>query len=294
MRSANTWSVSIMRWQFSGSELDAIYASHPVSERNIRARLERQNIPQAGLTEWSLAIDPDTEISDQNHPGGVQSVLALGTAAHISAASVVLDVGAGIGGSARVLAQVFGCSVVGIERDRDRCQEALRLTALVRMSDRVRFLELDALSAATDIRNADVLWGQSAWVHFPSPEAFLDLWLPAIRAGGRVAMSDAFLRREPADDDEIRILRELESAWGAHLVPVNRWQHALETRTCAVVHIHDRTEEARAYFKNIFAVSARWPIGTVTRAEKDSWVLASTALDRGLIVICQLVAVKRR
>jgi predicted O-methyltransferase YrrM len=274
--------------------LDAIYSSHPVSERNIRARLERQNIPHADLTEWSLAIDPDTEISDQNHPGGVQSVLALGTAARISAASVVLDVGAGIGGSARMLAQAFGCSVVGIERDRDRCQEATRLTALVKMSDRVRFLELDALSAAIDISNGDVLWGQSAWAHFPSPEAFLDLWLPTIRTAGRVAMSDAFLRREPTGDDEIRILRELGSAWGAHLAPVNRWQRALETRRCDVVHIHDRTEEARAHFKDLFAVSARWPAGTVTKAEKDSWVLASTALDRELIVMCQLVAVKHR
>ena len=146
--------------------LDAIYASHPVSERNILARLRRQNIPLTGLDEWTLAIDPDTDISDQNHSGGVQSVLALAIAARISASSTVVDIGAGIGGSARVLAQAFGCSVVAVERDSERCQQAIRLTALVGLSDRVRFLEHDALVNTPDIENADALWGQSAWAHF--------------------------------------------------------------------------------------------------------------------------------
>jgi predicted O-methyltransferase YrrM len=273
-------------------DLDTIYSSHPVSERNILARLDRQNIPLTNLSEWSLAIDPDTDISDQNHPGGVQSVLALGTAARLSAGSVVVDVGAGIGGSARVLALAFGCSVVGIERDRDRYKAAIRLTALVELSDRVTFLERDALSAGADIRNADVLWGQSAWAHFPSPEAFLDRWLPTLRTTGRVAMSDAFLLREPADDEEIHILRELQTSWAVHLVPLNRWQRILETRGCGIVHTHDRTEEARAHFKGALAVSGRWPEGTVTKSEKESWVLASRALDRGLLEMYDLVAVK--
>jgi predicted O-methyltransferase YrrM len=274
-------------------DLDAIYSSHPISERNIRARLERQNIPTTGLDEWSLAIDPGTDLSDQNHPGGVQSVLALGIAARISSASIVVDVGAGIGGSARVLAQAFGCSVFGIERDRHRCDEANRLTALVRLSDRVTFLELDALSATTDIRNADVLWGQSAWAHFPSPEAFLDRWLPAVRATGRVAMADAFLLREPVDGDEIRIMRELQASWAVHLVPLERWRRALETSGCDVIHVHDRSEEARAHFKGVLAVSAVWPEGTVTKSEKESWVLAGLALDRGLLAMYDLVAVRQ-
>jgi len=273
-------------------DLSAIYSSHPVCERNILARLQRGNVSLSEVNEWSLALDPDTDISDQNHPGGVQSVLALATAARISAASVVIDLGAGIGGSARVLAQAFGCSVLGIERDPDRCRQAIRLTALVGLSNRVTFLVHDALSNAAGIADADVLWGQGAWAHFPSPEQFFDLWLPTLTTSGRVAMSDAFLAREPAGEEESQLARELQTLWCVHLTPIDRWRRALETRGCTLVHVRERTEEARAHFKDTLTVSSIWPIGTVTAEEQHSWVLAGDAIERGLLRMYQLVAIK--
>ena len=101
-------------------DLDAIYASHPLNERTLLARVERQGIPLNELNEWSLAVDPDTDITDQNHPGGVEAVLTLAVEARVCAASTVVDVGAGLGGSARVLSQAFGCLVIGIEQDPNR------------------------------------------------------------------------------------------------------------------------------------------------------------------------------
>jgi predicted O-methyltransferase YrrM len=271
-------------------DLSTIYGSHPVCERNILARLERHDIPLTNVTEWSLAIDSDTQITDQNHPGGVQSVVALAAAARISATSFVIDVGAGIGGSARVLAQAYGCEVVGIERDAGRCEQAIRLTALVGLSDHVRFLEHDALADTAGIAHVDVLWGQSAWAHFPSPDRFLDLWVGAVKTGGRIAMADAFVVE--ARLDEAQIMRELQQLWAVHLLPFGRWRGALEQRHCHVVHSRDRSEEASAYFKELLAISPTWPEGTVSAQEQRSWVLADQALDRGLITMSELVAVK--
>lgn len=273
--------------------LDAIYTAHPVSERNILGRLRRQNIPLRGLTEWSLAIDPDTDITDQNHPGGAQSVLELAIAARISAASTVIDVGAGIGGSTRVLAQTLGCSVVAIERDSERCQQAIRLTALVGLSDRVSCVHHDALLSRPDVEHADVLWGQHAWAHFPSPERFLDLWFPAVKPSGRVALSDAFLAREPAGHDESALVGELQRLWAVHLVPVDRWRRALETKECELIHEHDRTEEARLYFKRTLELSSTWPPGTVSAEEKRGWIIGGEALQRGLIEMRQIIACRR-
>ena len=272
--------------------LDAIYASHPLNERTLLARIERQGIPLAGLNEWSLAIDPDTGITDQNHPGGVEVVLTLAVAAKICATSTVVDVGAGLGGPARVLAQAFGCSVVGIEQDRNRYEGAVRLTERVGLASRVTFLKHDALSGTAGLENIDVLWGQSAWVHFANPEAFLDLWIPTIRPCGRVVMSDAFLLREPSGSEERHVVRSLETLWGAHLLPINRWQSALETRRCAVTHVRDYTSEAQAHFRNCLSVSSKWPNGMVTPAEMHSWSCAGEALERGLIGTRQLIAIK--
>jgi SAM-dependent methyltransferase len=193
-----------------------------------------------------------------------------------------------------VLAQAFGCSVVGIELNHHRCEQAIRLTALVGLASRVRFLEYDVLSGTGDVANADVLWGQHAWAHFPSPERFLDVWLPVLRLSGRVALSDAFLLREPDTTEDAGLLRELQRVWSVHLVTVERWRRALETRRCDVVHVRDRTEEARAHFKDALALSVTWPADTVTADEREGWVMAGAALDRGLITMSQLVAVKQR
>jgi len=275
-------------------DLDTIYASHPLSERTILARLERQGTPRSGLREWALAVDPETEITDQNHIGGVQAVLALAVAAHVSTTSHVVEVGSGLGGSARVLAQAFGCSVVGIEQDECRYEGAIRLTDLVGLSSRVRFLRHDALTAAAGIEHGtvDVLWGQGAWAHFPSPERFLDLWLPVLKIGGRVAVSDAFLTREPVRADESDAVRDLDRLWSAHLMTLDRWRCALEARGCVVHHCRDWTGEARIHFANLLSASSRWPREDLTAAERDGWLHASVLLERSLICEAQLVAVK--
>lgn len=273
--------------------LDAIYASHPLSERTILARVHRQGLPSQGLREWDLAIDPTTEITDQNHLGGVEAVFHLAAAARIDAHSTVLDIGAGLGGSARVLAEALGCRVVGIERDLRRCEEATRLTSLVDLSQRVTFVRHDALDGPVDDEEVDVLWGQSAWVHFPDPEAFLDLWIPTLKRGGRIAMSDAHLMREPAGDEEVRVVAGLEALWGAHLTPIERWRTALEQRDCEVVHQQLWSDVALAHFTKLQRVSSEWPYGQAMPAEMESWTSARDALSRGLIGAYQLVAVRQ-
>jgi hypothetical protein len=75
-------------------------------------------------------------------------------------------------------------------------------------------------------------------------------------------------------------------------MPVARWQRALEARQCTVAHLHDRTEEARAHVEKCLSVSSKWPDGTVTAEERDGWLLAGKALDRGLIGTSQLIAIK--
>jgi protein-L-isoaspartate O-methyltransferase len=141
----------------------------PLNERTLLARLERQGIPLAGLNEWSLAIDPGDGITDQNHPGGVEAVLTLAVAAENLRDEYVVDVGAGLGGPRGCWRRPSGCSVVGIEQDQNRYEAAVRMTERVGLASRVTFLKHDALSGTAGLENIDVLWGQSAWVHFSEP-----------------------------------------------------------------------------------------------------------------------------
>ena len=271
-------------------DLDAIYASHPLRAETILARLERSGADLTGLTELQLAVDPETELTDQNHSGGMQSVLELALASGITASSTVVDIGCGLGGSARVLAAEFGCHVIGIERDSARCRDARRLTTLVKLDHLVSIRQEDALAGEVTLRGCDVLWGQDAWIHFPSPADFLARWIPALGPRGRVAMADAFLIRRPTSPDDEKLVANLEESWGAHLTPVDDWRCALETQACRVVHLRDVTARATADFSSLLTASASWPEGTAPDAERQGWARALEAFTRGVIGSFRLVA----
>ena len=273
-------------------DLDSIYASHPLRAETILGRLERAGADLTRLTAWHLAVDPETELTDQNHSGGVQAVLELAVASNITRSSSVVDVGAGIGGPARILAAAFGCRVLAIERDAGRCRDASELTERVRLASLVSIRHADALTDSVDVSDADVLWGQGAWVHFPSASDFLARWVPALAVGGRVAMADAFLVRRPADRAEEELVTALEESWGAHLAPLETWRTALERQGCRVVHTRDVTARAAADVSMLLSVSTRWPEGTVTDAERQGWERALAAVGRGIVGSFRVVAAR--
>ena len=273
-------------------DLDAIYASHPLRAETILARLERTGADLQRVTELQLAVDPETGLTDQNHSGGVQAVLELAVASGVTAASTVVDIGCGLGGSARVLAAELRCRVIGIERDAGRCRDARRLTALVHLDHLVSIRQEDALAGDMTLRDVDVLWGQGAWIHFPSPADFLARWIPALGPMGRVAMADACLTRRPASRDEEQEVARLEESWGAHLSTLDEWRCALESHGCRAVHVRDVTPQAIADFADLLAVSALWPAGTASDAEKQGWVRGLEALTRGLIRSFRIVAAR--
>jgi cyclopropane fatty-acyl-phospholipid synthase-like methyltransferase len=273
-------------------ELNAIYSSHPLRAETILGRLERAGADLKRLTELQLAVDPETGLTDQNHSGGVQSVLELALTAGVTESSRVVDIGCGLGGSARVLAAEFGCDVTGIESDAARCRDARRLTKLVHLDHLVSIRQADALAGDATLRDVDVIWGQDAWMHFPSPADFLARWVHALRREGRVAMADAFLIRRPATPDEETSIANLEDSWGAFLTTVDEWRCALEKHGCRVVHVRDVTAQATADFVTLSKVSALWPEGTVSAAERQGWEWALEACASGLVGSFRIVATR--
>jgi len=81
----------------------------------------------AGLQSSGVSVpSPDTALTavqlrgvDQFHIGGVNSALALFDKMGIKKGDVVVDIGSGLGGPARLVSERFGCSVVGV----DLCEE---------------------------------------------------------------------------------------------------------------------------------------------------------------------------
>lgn len=74
--------------------------------------------------------------------------------------STVLDVGCGIGGPARMLADELNCMVTGADLSAEYIRTAQRLSEFVGLNDNTRFNQADALEIPFKDGSFDVVWTQ--------------------------------------------------------------------------------------------------------------------------------------
>ncbi len=149
---------------------------------------------EAALT----ALDKDTSILsitdlegiDQFHSGGLEATRLLATRAAISATDNVLDVGGGLGGAARVLAQEIGCQVTVLDLTEAYCRVGEKLTARAHLSDRVRFQQGNALDLPFEDDNFDTVWTQHSSMNIADKERLYAQIHRVLRSGGRLALHE--------------------------------------------------------------------------------------------------------
>ena len=129
--------------------------------------------------------------------------------------SRVLDVGCGIGGSARILARDYGLDVLGISISPGQIRRAQELTPA---GLSCRFAVMDALYLELPDAGFDAVWSVEAGPHMPDKQRYADELLRVLKPGGRLAVAD-WNRRDPC----VRPLNGLER-WVMHQLLV-QWAH---------------------------------------------------------------------
>lgn len=131
----------------------------------------------------------------------------------LPAGARVLDVGCGIGGSARILARDYGFEVVGISISPKQIERAQELTP-AELS--CRFAVMDALDLALEPARFDAVWSVEACPHMPDKQRYADELLRVLRPGGLLAIAD-WNRRDPSDGAMDRrerwVMRQLLEQW---------------------------------------------------------------------------------
>src|SRR3546814_18856878 len=124
----------------------------------------------------------------------VELATGLGGAAGME----VLDVGAGIGGPARVVAAEFGAQVTALDLPPALCETNRVLTALVGLADRVTVVEGDSTDLPLDAAAfARVVSLHDSKTIAPAPSLSRTVFR-VLRTGGRFAFHDPVGRRSGA------------------------------------------------------------------------------------------------
>ena len=108
---------------------------------------------RAGLDRTTLR-PADLAPVDEFHIRGRAASLEIVEALDLTADSHVLDLGSGLGGPARTLAELTGCTVTGVDLTPEFCEVATALSEWTGLSDRTRFQVGDA--TATGLPDAAV------------------------------------------------------------------------------------------------------------------------------------------
>ena len=273
-------------------ELRDLYRKHPLRKQSIIERIVAQRGTLTGMTEMDLAEDPVTEITDQNHIGGVKFVRDLAKKAGIGPATDVLDLGCGLGGSARCLAYFFGCRVHGMDLSLERCREARQLTKLVGLDHLVTLQCGDILRIELPRRRFDVLWGQSAWVHIEDKERLVKKWSKSLKVKGRIALEEAYVKRLPQHARERYDLDELADHWKSYLVGLDVWTKILSSHSFEVHCNEDLSTELRKSHQKLIRLTRTRAITHVPETEQKAWKLALELVGKGIVGYFRLVATK--
>ena len=145
----------------------------------------------AGKDANSITVD-DLALVDEFHTRGRESTLEVAALANLNASDRVLDVGCGLGGTARYLAEQFKCNVAGIDLTQEYISIGKKLTDLVGLSERVELRQGSALEIPYENESFDIVWTEHVQMNIADKQRFYSEIARVLRPGGRLLFHDIF------------------------------------------------------------------------------------------------------
>jgi len=149
----------------------------------------------AGLR--AAGLDPAQRLSpdelgalDHFHTGGLRASRELLEVAGIRAGDRVLDIGAGLAGSARLIASITGCRVDCVEMSSDYCAGAALLNRLTGLDDQIAVHQASALDLPFPAHSFDAVWIQNVGMNIADKQRLYEEIARVLRPGGRYVFQE--------------------------------------------------------------------------------------------------------
>lgn len=147
------------------------------------------SLDAAGLDRSTLQ-PADLAPVDEFHIRGRAASLEILDALGVTANSQVVDLGSGLGGPARTLAELTGCRVTGVDLTPEFCEVATALSEWTGLSDRTRFQVGDATATGLPDATMDAAFTVHVAMNIPNKAALYAEAFRVLRPGGRFVIYD--------------------------------------------------------------------------------------------------------
>ena len=152
-------------------------------DKKILAILETEDLESARLIQEGFA--PIEEL----HLRGRPATIELAKGVDLNESMRVLDIGCGIGGSARTIASEFGCYVTGLDLSEEFCRAAELINNKVGLNKKIEIRQGNALEMPFNTAEFDVVFIQHVLMNIEDKKSVLSQINRILCTKGRLALN---------------------------------------------------------------------------------------------------------
>ncbi len=195
----------------------------------------------------------DLAAFDEFHIRGRDATLELAAQMNLSMDSHVLDIGSGLGGPARCLAEVYGCRVTGIDLTPAFCHAAATLSGWIGLSDRVDFRQGDATRLPFRENQFDAAMTIHVAMNIKARDRLYAEAKRVIRPGGMFAVYDVL---QGEGGDVLYPVPWARDPHISHLAATDRMADLLVDAGFRLLEVIDSTEQSQGWFERMASKTA--------------------------------------
>ncbi len=261
---------------------------------------EQDEAPQQYWESARVSLVQDIWGQGFSSPGGREYILTKLTIFALDPAMTVLDLGAGLGGAARIMCENFGVRVTGLEADAVLAEAAMALSVKAGMGEKVPINVFDPKAFELKARSVDCVFSKEFLFTVADKPKFLKAVENLLKLKGQFLFTDYVLAKPHLSSP---VLKE----WMAH-EPLKPYPWAIEDYQDALNALHldirateDLTEIFRAMVIKGWAdytqSTQRGSIGEEAAPalvdEVELWSRRIQAIDSGDLKVCRMHVFKK-
>lgn len=215
-------------------------------------------IVRAGLD--TLKTSPDSNAIDllaavdEFHMGGRPATKTLANALHLKMDHQVLDIGCGLGGTARYLATTYECNVTGIDLTQEYIDVGNELNQSLDIDDKITLLSASATEMPLDPEHFDRACMLHVGMNIADKETLMQQAARVLKPAGYFGIYDVMRTGDAPIEYPVAWAEDANTSFVAS---PDEYSKALENAGFEIIDVVDKREIALQFFEAIMAKLAQ-------------------------------------